>query len=234
MTTEPTTYPQHFYAPASNTAQVLLIRHGQSEAFSPKKPFPLVDGHGDPALSQLGQFQAQRLATRLASENIAAIYVSTLTRTHQTAAPLAAKLDIEPVVEPDLREVFLGEGEGGRFREMSANGHPSAVALATGKDWGMVPGAETNAQLTSRTVSAVEKIANNHPNQLVAAVCHGGVIAAVLGHTLGLGAMELLGARHTSINHLVVPTAQSIERQWTLRTFNDGAHAGPLTSDDQP
>ncbi|NJR42529.1 MAG: hypothetical protein HC767_07545 [Akkermansiaceae bacterium] len=29
-------------------------------------------------------------------------------RTHQTAAPLVARLGIEPKVEPELREVFLG------------------------------------------------------------------------------------------------------------------------------
>lgn len=228
------TYPQHFYEPPSGAGQVLLIRHGQSQAFSPQSPFPLVDGHGDPPLSPLGHHQAELVGQRLADEPISAIYVSSLTRTHQTAAPLAGRLGIEPVVEPDLREVFLGIGEGGRFREMAANNHPAAVALRTKGEWGEVPGAETNQQLTERTVGAVKRIASAHPDQLVAAFCHGGVIAAVLGYVMEVGAMSFNGARHTSISHLVIEQPGDNPQDWTLRLFNDGGHSGSLTADHAP
>lgn len=117
MTAEPTTYPQHPYQPPEGTAQILLVRHGQSQPYDPLRPFNLVGGHGDPALTDKGHLQAELLGQRLEAEPIAAIYVSTLTRTHQTAAPLAARLGMEPIVEPDLREVFLGSGEGGRFEK---------------------------------------------------------------------------------------------------------------------
>ena len=56
------------------------------------------------------------MAERLKQHAIDAIYVTTMQRTHQTAAPLAAALGITPRVEPDLREVFLGEWDGGEFR----------------------------------------------------------------------------------------------------------------------
>ncbi len=227
-------YPQHFYEPPEQAGQVLLIRHGQSQPFDPNSPFDLVDGHGDPHLTELGQYQAELVGQRLVNEPIEAIYVSSLTRTHQTAAPLASRLSIEPVVEPDLREVFLGIGEGGRFREMAANDHPAAVALRTKAEWGEVPGAETNQQLTERTVGAVRRIANAHPNQMVAAFCHGGVIAAVLGYVMGVGAMSFNGARHTSISHLVVEPPAAEPHHWTLRLFNDGSHSGSLTGDHLP
>jgi probable phosphoglycerate mutase len=228
------TYPQHFYEPPTRAGQVLLIRHGQSQAFRPDAPFPLVDGHGDPPLSPLGEHQAVLVGERLASEPIEAIYVSSLTRTHQTAAPLASRLGIDPVVEPDLREVFLGIGEGGRFREMAANDHPAAVALRATGEWGEVPGAETNRELTDRTVGAVRRIAAAHPDQLVAAFCHGGVIAAVLGYAMEVGAMSFNGARHTSISHLVIEPPADDPRHWTLRLFNDGGHSGTLTGDHRP
>lgn len=213
---------------------MLLIRHGQSQAFNPASPFALVDGHGDPPLSALGEHQAKLVGQRLADEPVAAIYVSSLTRTHQTAAPLADRLGIAPLVEPDLREVFLGVGEGGRFREMAANDHPAAIALRTKAEWGEVPGAETNQQLTDRTVGAVRRIAATHPDQLVAAFCHGGVIAAVLGYTMGVNAMAFNGARHTSISHLVVEPPANDPAHWTLRLFNDGGHSGSLTGDHRP
>lgn len=229
-----TVYPQHFYEPPPDSGQVLLIRHGQSQAFDPSAPFPLVDGHGDPPLSSLGQHQAELVGRRLAAEPISAIYVSTLTRTHQTAAPLAKALDISPIVEPDLREVYLGEWEGGRFREMAAKGHPAVQAMRDNAEWGEVPGAETNQQLTERTVAAVRRIAEANQGRLAAAFCHGGVIAAVLGYAMEVGAMSFGGARHTSVSHLVVEHPGSDPAQWTLRLFNDGAHSGSLTADSVP
>lgn len=232
---QPTTsYPQAFYEPPPKAAQILLIRHGQSQPFDPAAPFPLVDGHGDPPLSPLGQFQAELVGQRLAEEPVAAIYVSSLTRTHQTAAPLAARLGITPTIEPDLREVFLGIGEGGRFREMAANDHPAALAMREKAEWGEIPGAESNEQLTDRTVGAVRRITEAHPGELVAAFCHGGVISAVIGHALGVGAMRFTGARHTSISHLVVEAPASHPTHWTLRLFNDGGHSGSLTADRHP
>lgn len=241
-------YPQGFFTPAPDASQVLLIRHGQSAPYVPGMPFRLVDGHGDPELTELGRFQAQRVADRLATEPVRAIYVSTLTRTHQTAAPLAEATGIEPVVEPDLREVFLGEAEGGLLREMFAKGHPTARALLVEQDWGVIPGAESSARLTERVVGAVDRIADRHRGEMVAAFCHGGVIAAVLQHVAQSGPGTFFGVRHTSINHLVIQTwpewtagdtagegglgaIAKTERQWIIRSFNDGAHAGGLTGD---
>ncbi|MDH3301531.1 MAG: histidine phosphatase family protein [Acidimicrobiia bacterium] len=244
-------YPQGFFTPAPDASQVLLIRHGQSEPYVPGRPFRLVDGHGDPELTELGHFQARRVADRLVTEPVSAIYVSTLTRTHQTASPLAEATGIKPIIEPELREVYLGEAEGGLLREMFATDHPTARALRTHQDWGVIPGAESNAQLTERAVGAVDRIADRHRGEMVAAFCHGGVIAAVLQHVSGSGPGTFFGVRHTSINHLVIQTSfdpssddgtgegglgagGTTERQWIIRSFNDGAHAGGLTGDHLP
>ena len=120
------------------------------------------------------------------------------------------------------------------MREMAANDHPAIQAMRTKAEWGEIPGAETNRQLTERTVGAVRRIAAANPEGLTAAFCHGGVIAAVVGYAVGVGAMSLTGARHTSISHLVIEQPGDDPAQWTLRLFNDGAHAGTLTGDHQP
>ena len=54
--------------------------------------------------------------------------MTTLRRTHETAAPLAARLGLTPIVEPDLREVHLGEWEG----ELTASGWPRATRSRCG------------------------------------------------------------------------------------------------------
>src|SRR5258706_2524976 len=100
---------QHQFTAPPGATTVLVVRHGESAAEVPGKPFELRDGHGDPELHPVGERQAVLLADRLASEQIDAIYVTTLRRTHQTAAPLAARLGITPVALTHLREVCLGQ-----------------------------------------------------------------------------------------------------------------------------
>ena len=107
------TYRQSGFPKLPGAVDILLIRHGESQAYTPGIPFPMADGHGDPPLAPEGHEQAKLLADRLASASIDAIYVSSLCRTAQTAAPLAERLGLTPTVEPEFREVHLGEWEGG-------------------------------------------------------------------------------------------------------------------------
>src|SRR5688572_7620320 len=110
-------YRQPRFAPPPGATELILVRHGESAPARLDTPFRLVDGHGDPELAPEGRAQAERVGERLAREHIDAIYVTSLCRTAQTAAPLASRLGLEPVVERDLREVFLGDWEGGVFRQ---------------------------------------------------------------------------------------------------------------------
>ena len=93
-------YRQNRFALPPGAAELLLIRHGESERATLAAPFPIVDGRADPALAPEGHEQAERLADRLAPGGISAIYVSTLRRTALTAAPLAARLDQRGQAEP--------------------------------------------------------------------------------------------------------------------------------------
>ncbi len=227
--TETKQYPQTFFQPDPGACQVLLVRHGQSAPFVDGTPFPLVDGQGDPPLSPLGEWQAEQVGARLASEPIDAIYATSLQRTRQTAAPLAGRLGLATAIEADLREVHLGVGEGGLFRKMAAEGHPSTVAMRVNREWGEVEGAETNAQFAGRTVPALQRLAAAHPEQLIAVFVHGGTIGSLLGHALGINMFNMMGSRNSAITHIVVN-----DNQWTVRSFNDAAHAGPLTADAEP
>lgn len=128
--TKPVEYRQGRFLTPPGATEVLLVRHGESEPARPDQPFSLVDGQDDPGLAPEGHEHARRVAERLAAERVDAIYVSSLRRTSQTAAPLAARLSLTPVVEPELREVYLGEWEGGLFRRMVAEGHPTAERMA--------------------------------------------------------------------------------------------------------
>src|SRR5882757_9926423 len=117
-------YPQRPFAPPPDATSVLLLRHGASEAAVPGQPFDLIDGHADPALAPEGEDQAERAGERLAAEPVDALFVTPLRRTAQTAAPLALRLGIEPTVIEDLREVHLGDWEGGELRIRAHQGDP--------------------------------------------------------------------------------------------------------------
>jgi probable phosphoglycerate mutase len=215
-----------FQAPPGAT-EILLVRHGQSAAYIEGEPFALVDGQGDPPLSPLGEWQALQVAERLSSVQLAAIYVTTLQRTHQTAAPLAARLGLTPVLEGDLREVHLGEWEGGVFRVMAAQGHPAMAEMSVKQDWGVIPGGERSEDLRARVRAAIERIHAAHPGERVVAVSHGGAIGAVLAEASGATTFAFAGADNASISHLVV-----LGDRWTVRRFNDTGHlAGELSAE---
>lgn len=184
------------------------------------RPFPLVDGHGDPALDPIGVDQAERVGERLARLPIDAVYVTTLRRTHQTAAPLVARLGLTPIVEPDLREVHLGDWEGELYRQRMAEGHPDALRMVAEQRWDAIPGAESNDHLRQRVRAAIERIVAAHPDQRVVVVSHGGIIAEVMAQASRTPhPFMFLGVANTSITHLVVT-----DGRWIVRRFNDTAH----------
>lgn len=211
---------------------MLLIRHGESQPARPDEPFPLVHGQGDPELAAAGRDQAERVCGRLSGEHIDAIYVSTLRRTAQTAAPLARTLGLAPRVEADLREVHLGTWEGGLFRVKVAENDPVALRLFAEERWDVIPGAEPEEALAARVREVIERLAAAHPGQRLAVFTHGGVIAQALSLAAGSRRFAFLGADNSSISQLVV-----MGGLWVVRRFNDTAHlhagfaptAAPLT-----
>lgn len=213
--------------------EIILVRHGESQPADPDRPFPLVDGHGDPPLHEPDGVEQARLACErlLASgEEFSAVYVTTLQRTRQTAHVLLDALGIEPVVEPDLREVHLGEWEGGLFRKKVADGDPVAVQMYTEERWDVIPGAEPTEAFAARVRGALERIATTHPDQTVAVFTHGGVIGQVMTEATGSRRFAFTGSDNCGITHVVVTP-----ERWIVRTWNDTAHLSPrFTRDPEP
>jgi probable phosphoglycerate mutase len=219
--TETRTYRQLRFQRPPGACELLLVRHGESAPARDGEPFPLVDGHGDPELDPVGVGQAAGVADRLQHEAIAAIYVSTLRRTAQTAAPLAARLGIEPRVEPDLREVYLGEWEGGTFRKHVAEGHPAAEQMFAEQRWDVIPGAEPGNAFAARVRGAITRIAAAHRDETVVVVSHGGVIGQIIAGATGSRGFAFTGSDNGAISHLVVT-----DDRWIVRRYNDTAHLG--------
>jgi probable phosphoglycerate mutase len=225
--TETREFRQTRFAPPPGACEILLVRHGESAPHVEGDAFPLVSGHGDPPLDPAGEQQAILAAQRLieTGESIAAVYVTTLQRTRQTAAPLLAQLGQEATVEADLREVFLGDWEGGEFRRRVADNDPLVQLMYLEQRWDVIPGGEPAHQFENRVRRGIERIAAAHPDELVVAVVHGGVIGQVMNLAAGTKGFTFTGADNASISHIVVESDR-----WVIRCYNDTSHLSPTFS----
>jgi probable phosphoglycerate mutase len=212
-------FRQHSYQPPEGATEIILVRHGESRAATKENPFPLVNGHGDPELHLNGEAQAMAVGERLKHETIDAIYVTSLQRTVQTAAPLAGHLGMQTRLEADLREVCLGEWEGGILRMKAAAGDPIFVQMQAEERWDVIPGAESWETLNQRITGGLSRIHQQHPDQKVVAVVHGGVIGHILAHATGSSPFAFNGADNGSISRIVMH-AGGIK----VRSFNDNLH----------
>jgi probable phosphoglycerate mutase len=215
-------FRQQRYAPPPGALDLLLVRHGASAPYVPGRSFELVDGHGDPELAPEGREQAARVAARLAGEGVAAVYVTNLRRTAETAAPLLRLTGMTATVEPGLREVYLGEWEGGLLRQRFAEQDPIALQVMGDERWDRIPGAEPAEVFAERVRAAVVRLAAAHPDQRVVAFTHGGVIGELLHQASGSRPFAFSGAENGSISQLVVAGDR-----WVVRRFNDTAHFTP-------
>jgi probable phosphoglycerate mutase len=147
---------------------LLFVRHGETDWNAQRR----WQGHADVPLNDRGREQVQALADSLAGEHIDAIYTSDLSRARDTAEAVGARLGIEVVVDPDLREIDVGPIEGMTAEESSAY-----------EGWHGEP-KESHAE---RVLGAVRRIAERHPQGRVLVVTHGGSMRRVHEH-LGLDA----------------------------------------------
>lgn len=221
MSEEASGFEQHRYVPPPDSVEIVVVRHGASEAALPGKRFPLIDGQGDPALSAVGRGQARSVARELADERFSGVFVSNLRRTQETAAPLAENVGLEPTVLPDLREIFLGDLEGGEYRIKVAEGDPLVAEIAKEERWDLIPGAESLAEFEGRLRAAIETIVASVPAGTVAvAFAHGAVIGQLSAMATGSRPFAFIHADNGSISRLVVHE----DGRWLLRSFNETRH----------
>jgi 2,3-bisphosphoglycerate-dependent phosphoglycerate mutase len=206
------------FAPPPGACRLLLLRHGETTPVRDGVAVPLLEGQSNPDLDPVGIEEAQRAADRLAAEDVAAIYVTPLARTHQTAAPLAARLGLEPIVEPRLIEIRLGDWEGGQYRRRVAGKDPIAQRVTAEQRWDVIPGAERMEHFAARVRDGIEAVAAAHPNQTVVVVSHGGTIGQALAQATG-SRLLAFAPDNGSISEIVVSGDG-----WALRRFNDVGH----------
>ena len=181
--------------------RIIAIRHGETTWNVDAR----IQGHLDVPLNDTGRRQAALLAQALADEPIAAIYASDLSRAWETAQCLARALDVDVTSEKGLRERCFGDFEGKTFAEVEMLLPEQAMRWRKRDPEFAPPGGESLLNLRGRVIEAAERLAAEHPGELIALVGHGGVMDVLYREAtrLDLQAPRTWALGNAAINRLL-------------------------------
>ncbi|GMU41737.1 MAG: phosphoglycerate mutase [Chloroflexota bacterium] len=196
---------------------VILVRHGQSRGNSRG----IIQGWLDEPLTEAGEAQARLVAARLREMRVDALYASPLARARATAEAVSTALGLPVVETPGLREHYFGAAQGLTWADASARW---GLRAGHGEDWAAgVPDAEPMLAFRQRVAAAFDDLLARHQEDVAVCVTHGGTIAQVVGHVLGLPGFTTPPIRvdNTSLTVIEGPVSRP-----AIRTLNDACHAG--------
>lgn len=157
---------------ASNT-RFCIIRHGETDWNLERR----IQGQLDIPLNNTGSEQARLVANHLAEyPPFDFLYVSDLTRTRQTAEPIAAVMGLAPHITPSLRERHYGELQGLTYPEMAAQHPVDHAQLKARVPEYIPPGGESLQHLAARIQDFFCTLAELHRGTNILIVTHGGVL----------------------------------------------------------
>ena len=162
---------------AKSPTTLLLCRHGESQWNVEGR----VQGTSLQAagLTEQGRWQAARLAERLRSAEVSALYSSDLLRAEETAGIIAATVGRSPELDRRWREIDMGKWQGLTLAEIQER-FPEDWAATRLDPNAPRGGGETFATFQARTLQAAAELHARHPGQTVAVVTHGGNVRACL------------------------------------------------------
>jgi len=155
-----------------HAAVVYLLRHAHAR-WTPDEMRPL---------SPEGARAAEELADHLAAAPITHIVSSDSLRAQQTVAPLARRLALPIILEPDLRERRLTAPvlPGGIFHGEEA--FRGAVLATWEAPHFAHPGGESNAAAQARGVAVLQRLRRDHNDGPIVMSTHGNLLTLILNH----------------------------------------------------
>ncbi|MER6329717.1 bifunctional RNase H/acid phosphatase [Streptomyces sp. NPDC001034] len=202
-------------------ATLVLLRHGETP-LTPQKRFS-GSGGTNPPLSEVGREQAHRVAEALAERGtVQAVLASPLTRTRETAEIVAARLNLDVVVEEGLRETDFGAWEGLTFGEVRDRYPDDLNAWLADPAARPTGGGESFAETAVRVAATKDELVTAHAGRTVLLVTHVTPIKTFVRLALGappesLFRMELSAASLSAVAYYADGNA-------SVRLFNDTSH----------
>lgn len=198
--------------------RLVLIRHAEPDDAVRGRSY----GRLDVPLSSAGREQARAIAATLRDLVLDAVYTSPLRRALETAEPLAAERNLEPVVHEGLRELDFGEIEGMSFAAVEEARPELFRAWMTDPTGTRFPGGEAFAELRERVLGAAGEIRARHASAAI--VAHGGVTRAILADALAMPAKAMFRLDQP---YGAVSVVDWIEEVPVVRSLNAALESGP-------
>jgi broad specificity phosphatase PhoE len=202
---------------ARPATRLLLVRHGETE-WNVARRF---QGQQDSSLTERGRWQSARLAERLRTLPMAAIYSSDLGRTLETAHVLAAPHGLPVQPAPALREGAFGRYEGATFTELVERYGDVVTRWASDPVELAPPEGETLRSLQERVAGFVRSLVDRHPGETVLLVAHGGSVRAAVMEVLRMDLRRFRSLRMDNASLSIIESDGAFDR---LLLFNDTSH----------
>lgn len=205
--------------------RLIAIRHGETAWNADGR----LQGQLDIPLNARGQRQAACLAEALRHEDLAAIYSSDLCRARATAQALAGPLGLAVHTDAGLRERCFGVFEGATREEVALRWPEERVRWQSRDPEHTPPGGESLRVFSARCVASASRLAQAHPGQTIALVCHGGVLDSLYRAATGqaLDAPRTWLLTNAGINRLLHSGGR-----FTLVGWSDTSHLAVLDAED--
>ncbi len=206
---------------------IILVRHGENDWVKKNRLAGWIDGVH---LNDNGRTQAAAAAERLAPLPIKAVYSSPVTRCLETAVPIAAphQLDIIPLA--DVGEVRYGDWEGEKIKTLSKNKLWFVVQFFPSRM--RFPNGEALREVQFRAIQALEKLAQQHGDEMIAVVSHADLIKLVLAHYLGvhIDLFQRIAIAPASVSVVTLPENGTVR---VVRINDDGPLRPPPPPDEK-
>jgi broad specificity phosphatase PhoE len=181
-----------------------LVRHGESEANAAH----VFAGQTDSPLTARGREQATVVAAALGPVHFDRIVSSTLSRTKDTAAMIAAGRGVAVETFADLNEIDLGDAAGKPFDEV--RGLPGYDSEGF-TQW---PGGESLDQVATRAMRVIDRLVAESPGTTICIVGHGGVTRILVSKFMDvLPKLIRVPATNTNITIVTHDAARGYEVQ---------------------
>ena len=203
-----------FLVDTAEAAEVVLVRHAE-----PDLPAARRMANSDPPLTERGRCQAMRLAMRLRRERIDAVYTSTARAALETAAVVAASMDMPMIRVPQLGGVSCGPTAATRGTDHQRLVADISLRFLNNPRWDALRPFEPTRQFRHRAIQTIEAIVSRHPGQRVVLVTHEAVMNAYLSMVMGIERDMFFQPQHTSMS-----TVRVHGDLYGVQYLNDCAH----------
>lgn len=205
-----------------------LIRHAKSQG----NLEGIFQGRVDMPLCREGEEQLEKLALRCRDIPFDAVYTSPLQRAYQTALAVCRFHPLQPIAEPELTEISVGEWSGRPIAWLREHEPEPFECWYETPHLFQAPGGEAMSEVRERVVGAVLRILRENEGKTVGVVSHGCAIWNFLSYACGQPIEEMKSLKvpgNTSVSRVTMDGTGRL----TVDYMADAGHIGQGVTRDE-